>query len=147
MQDERTPFQFRPMHELTAEGREVDMALPTGEVVTGWLFCGVPGAPRTFWRLGKRGHECIEPIGWRVPPTPDVIADWKAKTQAPADKIATAEVRQLSDGRWQMRVCLDGQEIERFDPVDSFEAAKAMVDDFAAMTIKHGGRELPSRAQ
>ncbi len=65
-----------------------------------------------------------------------------------ADKIATAEVRRLDDGRWQMRVCLDGAEIERFDPVDSFEAAKAMADDFEAMLLASPGtRRLPAARQ
>lgn len=58
------PAGYRPMDELTAEGREVDMVLTTGEVVRGWLFCGNPRAPRTFWMQGTRGSQCIEPIGW-----------------------------------------------------------------------------------
>ena len=81
---ERTPFQFRPMDELRREGCEVEMALGTGEVVTGWLFCGHPVAPRTFWMLGARGHERINPIGWREPPTAEVIAAWKAGGKAAA---------------------------------------------------------------
>ena len=64
------------------------------------------------------------------------------------DKIATAEVRKLDDGRWQMRVCLDGREVERFDPVDTFEVAKRMADDFEEMMLSQAGaRKLPTSIQ
>lgn len=65
------------------------------------------------------------------------------------DKIATAEVRKTDDGRWQLRICLDGREIERFDPVDTFAEAKRMADDFEAMVLRSdpGARRLPSLRQ
>lgn len=66
----------------------------------------------------------------------------------PADRIATAEVRQLEDGRWQFRVCIDGREVERFDPVDTFEEAKRMADDFEEMALRSpGARRLPTSMQ
>lgn len=65
------------------------------------------------------------------------------------DRIATTEVRQLGDGRWQLRICLDGREIERFDPVDTFVEAKRMADDFQAMVLRSdpGARRLPTVKQ
>lgn len=65
-----------------------------------------------------------------------------------ADMIVTAEVRKLDDGRWQMRVCRDGTEIERFDPVDTFDEAKRMADDFESMVLQSpGSRRLPTIIQ
>lgn len=62
-----------------------------------------------------------------------------------ADMIVTAEVRKLDDGRWQMRVRRDGIEVERFDPVETFEEAKRMADDFESMMIQSAGaRPLPT---
>lgn len=76
---ERTPYHFRPMCELTEECRHVEMALrDTGEVVMGWLFCGVPGEPRTFWMHAEGRSARIDPIGWRHPPTPEVLTAWQA---------------------------------------------------------------------
>jgi hypothetical protein len=84
--NERTPYHFRPMDELTAEGREVEMALrDTGEVIIGLLFCGHPMVARTFWTRGPRGTSCIEPIGWRDVPTQEIVAAWKA---AEAERVA-----------------------------------------------------------
>lgn len=65
-----------------------------------------------------------------------------------SDKIATGEVRKLADGRWQFRVCLDGRELQRFDPVATFCEAKRMADDFERMTLQlPGSRLLPTSRQ
>lgn len=64
------------------------------------------------------------------------------------DVIATGEVRRLADGRWQFRVCVDGREIETFEPVGTFEEAKRMADDFEAMALSTpGARLLPTKLQ
>lgn len=64
------------------------------------------------------------------------------------DKIATAEVRKLGDGWWQMRVCIDGKEVKRFPPVETFEIAKRMADDFEEMMLSQAGaRKLPTSIQ
>lgn len=64
------------------------------------------------------------------------------------DKIATCEVRRLEDGRWQFRVCLDGSELHRFDPVDTFGEAKRMAEEYEAMLLSTpGARRLPTAMQ
>jgi hypothetical protein len=74
------------MDELKEERRHVDMCLrSTGEVVTGWLLIGGIAGPatRTYWTRSSLGLlEEIEPIGWRIPPSPQVIADWRARCAA-----------------------------------------------------------------
>lgn len=68
-----SPYQFRPMDELRDEGRKVEIAKADGQVVIGWLFCGMPNVARSFWTNGKRGSESIEAIGWR-----EIEKDWSA---------------------------------------------------------------------
>lgn len=79
-----SPYHFRPMHELTEPGVEVEMALRgTGEVVIGWLFCGHPREARTFWGRSPRGESIrLDPIGWRHAPTPEAVAAWKEASAA-----------------------------------------------------------------
>lgn len=65
-----------------------------------------------------------------------------------ADMLVTAEVRKTDDGRWQLRVCKDGVEVERFDPVDTFDEAKRMADDFENMVLQSpGSRRMPTSIQ
>lgn len=59
---------FRSMTELHHTD-PVDMLLGDGRVVTGWLFCGMPNTPRSYWTNNERGSSLmIEPVGWREPP-------------------------------------------------------------------------------
>lgn len=61
-----TGADFRPMDELSAEGRHVEMLMDGGNIVVGWLFCGMPSTPRSFWTRDRRGSVvCISPVGWR----------------------------------------------------------------------------------
>ena len=82
----RTPFQFRPMDELREQNRPVDMVLrSTGEVVTGWLVIGGASGPaaRSYWMRSSVGAlRQIDVVGWRIPPTPQEIADWRARCAA-----------------------------------------------------------------
>lgn len=73
------PGKFRPMAELN-HTNPVDMLLPGGKVVTGWLFQGV--TPRGYWTrdLG-RGSTPIEPEGWREP-APVATGDCSARMLA-----------------------------------------------------------------
>lgn len=85
MSKNRTPYHFRPMDELLAEGRRVEMALrDTGQVVEGWLV--VVTGRRRFQSLDCDGAVCtahdVEPIGWREIPTPEIVAAWKDESQA-----------------------------------------------------------------
>ncbi len=70
-----TSHPFRPMDELHQEGREVEMQLDSGRIVIGWLFCGMPSTPRSFWSRNHRGSSVmIQPTGWRIPPMQAVAA-------------------------------------------------------------------------
>jgi hypothetical protein len=68
-----SPYHFRPMSDLNAEGRNVEMVLRDGRCVVGWLFCGMPSTPRSFWSKGNRGDEMVDAIGWR-----EIEKDWSA---------------------------------------------------------------------
>ena len=90
-----SPFQWRPMEELTAPGERVRMRLPgwKSRDVIGWLMVGGIGpSVRTFWSqqtwdddslCGAPTHR-IEPVSWQSIPTPDVIETWR-RSQQPAD--------------------------------------------------------------
>lgn len=82
MGEERTPFHFRPMHELERDNHEVQLAKRSdGQVVVGWLYTR-PTGERTFWTADGRGHLQVDPIGWREIPTTAVIEAWKAQRVA-----------------------------------------------------------------
>jgi hypothetical protein len=77
--NDRTPFQFRPMDELDHE-HPVEIALVTGQVVTGRMIIGITTpASRTYYERIDGSWFLIgaRPIGWREVPTPQRIAAWK----------------------------------------------------------------------
>ncbi len=73
-QSERaTPKGYQPIASLEQENHPVELALPDGHVVEGWMIVGVPTPQaRTYWRvgpwrkdLGRREIAAVHPLGWR----------------------------------------------------------------------------------
>lgn len=68
---ETTPTGLRLLNELT-DGRQVALALRTGELVRGWLLVGVPSPQaRTYWTRHpppawgcREGPVPVHPVGW-----------------------------------------------------------------------------------
>ncbi|MFN3624400.1 MAG: hypothetical protein ACK4TP_10095 [Hyphomicrobium sp.] len=66
---------FRPMDELRVEGKHVELQLSDELRVVGWLYCGHPQAPRSFWTRNSNGRlVMVQPIGWRELPTETRVA-------------------------------------------------------------------------
>jgi len=66
---------FRPMDELQADGKHVELKLDAGRRVVGWLYCGHPQFPRTFWTRGVTGRlTMVAPVGWRELPMEAQVA-------------------------------------------------------------------------
>lgn len=72
-----------------------------------------------------------------------------SREQAEGGTLVTTEVRELEDGQWQVRVCVNGVEAERFDTVDTREEAMRIGQDFKAMLMQVPGSRLiePMRRQ
>ena len=77
------PPGFRPMDELTADSRGVELALRTGSVVPGMMITGVPSPQaRTYWcqgawnvHTGRHDMVPVYPIGWREPHPSGLLRD------------------------------------------------------------------------
>jgi hypothetical protein len=90
----RTPYHFRSMIDLQEQNAHVEMQLPDGRLVIGWLSRAMVGYKRSFWTYGLSGAERIEPQMWRHPVTLDLIAVWQetALIQASARRASASDV-------------------------------------------------------
>lgn len=64
---------FRPIISLTADFWDVELQLPDGTVVIGWMQCGWVGeaGPRPAYFTGAmKDRQRIHPVAWRPIPSP-----------------------------------------------------------------------------
>lgn len=66
------------------------------------------------------------------------------KVEHDLGSIVTIEVHATDDGQWQVRLCRDGTEFRRFDPVDTLEEVDSMVNYLVEMAISEGATEISS---